>query len=123
MATNPKGYLSRNMMFNNPAYLRWKDRPVGLNEFPRYTPVKIMKPTKAEMDRLRKIAIERNAEAFVVELEGQRVYLTRESLLTPEEYDEIRHQEDTRADDQKSRQRAKLALLKDQSRDLGQSDI
>jgi hypothetical protein len=115
----PKGYLARSVTFNNPAYKVWDEYPVGVITFECFTEVRILKPSSREIKRLRMLANERKMDAFVVKLEGQRVFLTRDALLTPEEYNEARGSETARSNDQKDRQRAKLALLKDRSRNVG----
>lgn len=123
MSASPKGYLARDVIFNNPAYLKWDNRPSGPTTFMRFTEVSILKPKPGERDRLRSLANERGMDTFVVKLEGQRVFLARDALLTPEEYDEARRQEASVSNDQASRQRSKLALLKNRGRNVDKSDV
>lgn len=119
MSANPKAWLSQPLTFNNPKYLVWKRRPAGLIDFEQYKQVELVKPTKAEQKRLMTLATMKNMEAFVINLEGCRVFLTRDMLLTEEEYNEVRHQQDQVANDKARQERAKLALLKDAERNLG----
>jgi len=82
--------LSRDMLFNNPQYRPWKNRPVGLNTFAMFTRVEVLDPTPSEERRLRAITKARNSQAYVVRLEGRRVFMTRDALLNKEEYFEAR---------------------------------
>lgn len=118
MSASPKGYLARDVIFNNPLYLRWDARPSGINTFKKFSEVSILKPKSGEKERLRSLANERKMDTFVVKLEGQRVFLSRDALLTPEEYNEARRQEASVSDGQASRQRSKLALLKNRGRNV-----
>lgn len=117
--SSPTGYTSRDLIFNNPAYQPWPKRPVGQITFPRFTKVSLLKPTNDEMKRLRQIAQQAECDAFTVKLEGRRVFLTRDALLTEEEYHEVRCSEAALKNDKAGKQRSKLALLKDRSRDMG----
>ena len=85
--------LSRDMLFNNPQYQPWKNRPVGLNTFAMFTRVEVLDPTPGEERRLRAITKARNSQAYVVRLEGRRVFMTRDALLNKEEYFEARANE------------------------------
>lgn len=109
------GYLAKDVRLNNPSYLVWKNRPVGENIFPALTKVLLLKPTKHDEKRLKAIAKQNQEPCFVVKIEGHRVYLTRNSLLTEEEYNERRDQ----ADQRNSKTKSKLALLKNAQRDMG----
>ena len=82
--------LSRDMLFNNPQYRPWKNRPVGLNTFAMFTRVEVLDPTPSEDRRIRALSKERNSQAYVVRLEGRRVFMTRDALLNKEEYFEAR---------------------------------
>lgn len=115
-----KGYTSRDMVFNNPPYQAWPKRPIGEVVFPRFTKVTLQKPTKTELKRLKAIAKANQQDAFVVKLEGRRVYMVRSALLTEEEYHEVRSQEDQAKSDKARDRRSKLALLKDRSRSVDQ---
>ncbi len=110
------GYLSKDVRLNNPSYLVWKDRPVGENVFFKFKKVELCKPTKHETQRLQKIARRDEMPYFVVKIDGHRVYLSRSSLLTEDEYHEARHTEDQEVNAKKARRRAKLALLKNSAR-------
>ena len=85
--------LSRDMLFNNPHYRPWKNRPVGLNTFAKFTRVEVLDPTPGEERRLRAITKAHNFQAYVVRLEGRRVFMTRDALLNKEEYFEARDNE------------------------------
>lgn len=118
MAKKVYGYLAKDVRLNNPSYLVWKNRPVGEIIFPAFTKVVLVKPTKAEERRLRVLANQKQEPCFVVKIEGNRVYMNRSSLLTEEEYNERRDQEDKR----NLKAKSKLALLKDSKRSVGKRD-
>lgn len=120
--SSPKGYLARDMIFNNPAYQPWPNHPVGQIRFPRFTKITLVKPTRHEAKRLRQLANSHEMDAFMIKIEGRRVFAIREALLTEEEYHEIRSQEAEEHARQASNRRSKLALLKERSRGVGKDN-
>ena len=114
------GYLAKDVRLNNPSYLVWKDRPVGENIFLKFTKVQLCKPTKHETQRLQEIALRDEMPYFVVKVDGHRVYLSRSTLLTEDEYHAARHTEDQEINSKKARGRAKLALLKNSARSVAE---
>lgn len=120
--SSPKGYLARDMIFNNPAYQPWPKRPVGQITFPRFTKITLVKPTPHEAKRLRQLAKAHEMDAFMIKIEGRRVYAIREALLTEEEYNEVRSQEAEKHARKAGDRRSKLALLKERNRDMGKDN-
>lgn len=123
MAKAPKGYLAMELTFHNPKVDGWESRPTGFIKFDRLTEVTLARPNKNESERLSALANERKCDAFLVKLEGRKVFLTRDVLLTQEECDEIRRQEDKVKHDKASSGRSKLALLANKDRRVGQRDV
>ena len=109
------GYLKRDIRLNNPSYLVWKNKPVGENVFPQYMKVALCKPTRHEEGQLRRMANQYDEPCFVVNVEGHRVYLMRSVLLTEDEYDEIRRDQNKKH----SKAKQKLALLKKRDGGVG----
>lgn len=77
---------SRDMIFNNPQYRPWPRRPVGEVMFPKFTKVVSMEPTAYESKRLASLSRESGQRTFIIQLEGRRVFVTRDALLNRDEF-------------------------------------
>tara|TARA_Y100000310_G_C20690809_1_gene822069 strand:+ start:2112 stop:2480 length:369 start_codon:yes stop_codon:yes gene_type:complete len=119
---SPKGYLAKDMRFNNPSYQPWEKRPLGEIVFKKLTPITLVKPTGGEKVYLKKFALRKQDSCFVVKLEGRRVYVTRADILNEEEYRVARCSENQKRNSEKKRASSKLALLKKRKGDMGTND-
>lgn len=77
-------YLAREVVFVNPSYLRWKNKPPGEITWPQFTKVTLLHPNWriGEDKFIRQSKKLRNLDMVVVSLSGQRVFIERDILLT-----------------------------------------
>jgi len=77
-------YLAREVLFVNPSYLRWKNKPPGEITWPQFTKVTLLHPNWriGEDKFIRQSKKLRNLDMVVVSLSGQRVFIERDILLT-----------------------------------------
>ena len=77
-------YLAREVVFVNPSYLRWKNKPPGEITWPQFTKVTLLHPNWriGEDKFIRQSKKIRNLDMVVVSLSGQRVFIERDILLT-----------------------------------------
>lgn len=77
-------YLAREVVFVNPSYLRWKNKPPGEITWPQFTKVTLLHPNWriGEDKFIRQSKKLRNLDMVVVSLAGQRVFIERDILLT-----------------------------------------
>ena len=77
-------YLAREVLFVNPSYLRWKNKPPGEITWPQFTKVTLLHPNRriGEDKFIRQSKKLRNLDMVVVSLSGQRVFIERDILLT-----------------------------------------
>jgi hypothetical protein len=81
------------MIFNNPQYKPWSRHPVGEVTFPRFTKVTTVEPTAHESGRLSSLSRESGQRTFVIQLEGRRVFVTKDALLTRDEFIIVKQRE------------------------------
>lgn len=88
-------YLAREVVFVNPSYLRWKNKPPGEITWPQFTKVTLLHPNWriGEDKFIRQSKKLRNLDMVVVSLSGQRVFIERDILLTRAEAVAIRREQ------------------------------
>lgn len=86
---------SRDMIFNNPQHRPWSRHPVGEIVFPRFTKVTSMDPTAHEERRLSSLSRESGQRTLIVQMEGRRVFVTRDALLNRDEFVAVKQSSDS----------------------------